>query len=505
MTAPGRDSCLAESAGSRAAGRGARYNLGMDRGRAARWAWAGLALLALVPACGGGRTARGESASSSSSAVAGPTTPGAAPSTAEWTTYGGGPARTSADTTEPPLFGSPVEAWTSPALDGAVYGQPLVFGGQVLVATERDTVYALSARTGEVSWSLHLAEPAAAGALPCGDIAPTVGVTSTMVVDPATGTLFVSAETSGGGGVGHELDAVDLATHAVRFRVPLDRPGWSAPAQLQRAALALDGGLVLVAFGGNYGDCGKYHGWVMGVPTSGRGPVVTYQVPTANEGAIWAPPGPAVGSSGDVFVATGNGSAGPGEAFDHGNSVIELSPRLVEQQFFAPTTWARDSSSDADLGSTSPVLLGDGGLFQVGKQGTGFTVHTAALGGIGGQVASIPLCDSRGSTAFAALDLYVVCPDSGRIVEVAVDRNDGLHLGWSWTSPTGGASSPTVARGAVWTVDPGASMLYGVDPATGATRFSLPLHTGTPAHFAAPSAGEGLVVVAGSRSVEAFR
>ncbi len=35
-------------------------------------------------------------------------------------------------------------AWTSPALDGQLYGEPLVSGGHVIVATENDTVYALS-------------------------------------------------------------------------------------------------------------------------------------------------------------------------------------------------------------------------------------------------------------------------------------------------------------------------------------------------------------------------
>lgn len=479
----------------------------MDR-RGPRWgARAGLALLALLPACGAGPAARsGRTATPAPSAPSAPGGPATtSPPSAEWTTYGGGPARTSADTTEPPLPGTPAEAWTSPALDGAVYGQPLVFGGQVLVATERDIVYSLSARTGAVSWSLHLADPVPAGALPCGDIGPTVGVTSTMVVDPASGTLFVSAETWSGGHVGHELDAVDLATHAVRFRVALDQPGWSAPAQLQRAGLALDGGLVLVAFGGNYGDCGRYHGWLLGVPVSGRGPLVAYEVPAADGAAIWAPPGPTVDASGDVFVATGNGRAGTGGAFDHGNAVIELSPQLAERQFFAPADWARDDSTDADLGSTSPVLLGDGRLFQVGKQATGYVLDAGALGGIGGQHASMQLCDSRGATAFAALELDVVCPDSGRIIELAVDRTGALQRGWTWTSPTGGASSPTVARGVVWTVDPGALVLYGIDPALGTTRFRLPLGTGTPAHFAAPSAGEGLVVVAGSRAVEAFR
>jgi outer membrane protein assembly factor BamB len=40
--------------------------------------------------------------------------------------------------------------WTSPALDGQIYGEPLVYGDRVYVATENDTVYALSAATGAV-------------------------------------------------------------------------------------------------------------------------------------------------------------------------------------------------------------------------------------------------------------------------------------------------------------------------------------------------------------------
>src|SRR5581483_2919492 len=156
-----------------------------------------------------------------------------------------------------------------------------------------------------------------------------------------------------------DLVAVDLARHAEAWRRDLDQPGWDAAAQLQRAGLALDGDEVLVGFGGNYGACGRYTGWLLGVPVTGSGPLAAYRVPAAREGAIWAPPGPAVDAAGDVFVATGNGSAGPGQAFDHGNAVVELSPALVERQVFAPATWAADNSADADLGSTSPVLLAD--------------------------------------------------------------------------------------------------------------------------------------------------
>ena len=50
-------------------------------------------------------------------------------------------------------------AWTSPALDGELYGEPLVFDGRVYVATEHDTVYSLSAATGAVVWSNHVANP----------------------------------------------------------------------------------------------------------------------------------------------------------------------------------------------------------------------------------------------------------------------------------------------------------------------------------------------------------
>ena len=70
-------------------------------------------------------------------------------------------------------------AWTSTGLDGQLYGEPLVSGGRVYVATENDTVYALSATTGAVLWSTHLGTPVPSGSLPCGDISPTVGITGT--------------------------------------------------------------------------------------------------------------------------------------------------------------------------------------------------------------------------------------------------------------------------------------------------------------------------------------
>lgn len=464
-----------------------------------------LALLAVATGCGGPSMAQRATTTAPTTSTTTPvTSTTAAPGAAAWTTYGGSTARTSADTTEGAMNSAPAAAWTSPHLDGAVYGEPLIFGGEVLVATEGDTVYGLSASSGAVDWSDHLGTAVPQAALPCGDISPTVGVTSTMTIDPGSGLLFVSAALWNDSTVSHELIAIDLATHGVRWRRGLDQPGWSAPAQLQRAGLALDNGSVLVAFGGNYGDCGRYHGWVIGAPESGSGALSVYRVPTASEGAIWAPAGPAVDAAGDVFVATGNGSAGPGQPFDHGDAVIELSPTLSEKQYWAPSDWAQLNVEDLDLGSTTPVLLQNGALFVVGKGGTGYLLHTASLGGVGGAAASVALCNSRGATASGASELYVVCSDSGTVDQVQVSSG-ALHRGWTWTAPGGGASSPTLARGELWVVGRGDSTLYGVDPSTGATRWSVPLDTGTPPTFAGVSAGDGLLVVGGSRAVEAFR
>ena len=91
-----------------------------------------------------------------------------------WTVYHDDPA---GNGVAPPVSAVDTTAavWNSPALDGQIYGEPLVYAGRVYVATEDDTVYALSATTGAVAWSAHLGQPVPAHSLPCGDITPNVG------------------------------------------------------------------------------------------------------------------------------------------------------------------------------------------------------------------------------------------------------------------------------------------------------------------------------------------
>src|SRR5689334_8164393 len=75
----------------------------------------------------------------------------------DWPTYHRDNARTGF-APGVPAVGTLATAWRA-ALDGAVYGQPLVIGDTVFAATEHDTVYALATDTGTVKWSAHLGEP----------------------------------------------------------------------------------------------------------------------------------------------------------------------------------------------------------------------------------------------------------------------------------------------------------------------------------------------------------
>ena len=162
-------------------------------------------------------------------------------------------------------------AWTSPTLDGQLYGEPLEATGRVFVATEADTVYALAADSGAVLWSTTIGTPVPSGDLPCGNISPTVGITSTPVVDPALGEIFVVGDELVDGAP-HQLLGLEIYTGAVLLRQVVDPPGAYTPAILQRASLTLDQGRVVFGYGGNDGDCTNYHGWVVSVPESGGTP-----------------------------------------------------------------------------------------------------------------------------------------------------------------------------------------------------------------------------------------
>lgn len=109
---------------------------------------------------------------------------------ADWPTFHGDNTRQGNDSSDPGLS-SPGIAWTSAQLDGQVYGQPVVAGNQVIVATENNTVYSLSPGDGTVQWSAHVGGAPRTSNFACGNVRP-LGITGTPVID--AGNIFVAAE-----------------------------------------------------------------------------------------------------------------------------------------------------------------------------------------------------------------------------------------------------------------------------------------------------------------------
>jgi outer membrane protein assembly factor BamB len=409
---------------------------------------------------------------------------------------------------------APALAWQSPALGAPIWGQPLVLGARAYVGTVGDDLYALNAATGAVVWKRHAGTPVPAGQLPCGDITPTVGIVSTPVIDTSRNEIFAVADTLEGGQVHHELVGYDLASGAELLRTLVDPPGAEPKALLQRSSLNLDGGRVVFGFGGNDGDCGTYRGTVVAAPEAGGAPSY-WQVPISatsqSGGGVWGPSGSAVDGEGHIIASTGNPNPRGERAtvYDYSDSLVELDPALNLIGHFKPPSWEADSNTDTDLGSAGPELLPGGVLFQAGKNGTGYLISEAGMGGGAEALYSHQVCGGAGSfggDAYAAGTIYVAC-SSG--VEALAYHPAPASFSELWRGPSDAAGPPIVSAGLVWVIathgsQPG-SKLYGLDPASGLPRYTETLPSPAIDHFASPSAAGGSLFVASGSSVTAYR
>jgi polyvinyl alcohol dehydrogenase (cytochrome) len=442
-------------------------------------------MMAAVAACASGTATTGTPGTPAQRTLGGDETssPGTYP-TAGWPEFNQNAARTGV-VAGLPAAGPLSLRWTA-RLDGAVYGQPLVVGDMVIAATENDTFYALSESTGRVLWHTHVGTPVPLSSLPCGDIDP-LGITGTPVYDEENGLVYAVAETTG---YYHVLFGLSLSDGAIRVERDIPAPDGHPRNDQQRPGLTIDAGRVYVAFGGLEGDCDQYIGSVVGVPLSGGGALVSWHTPTTREGAVWGTAGPVTGPDDDLWVSTGNGAAGPGQAYDGSDSVNRLSPSLQRLSFFAPAVWADDNANDRDLGSTQPVLAAGNSAFIMGKRGVGYLLDTMNLGSVGGQLAARSICDAFGAGAVDGDTVYEPCSGGGMAaitVSAAQRRIDVL-----WRGPSGAAGSPVVGGGAVWVTRYSDSdgTLYELDPASGAVKSQLSISEGLP-HFSSLSLAGG--------------
>src|SRR5437016_8713634 len=165
----------------------------------------------------------------------------------------------------------------SGVISGNVYAQPLYIEGgpsgpMIIAVTESNNVYALNATTGTVIWQRTDLGPPVTSGLPCGNINP-AGITGTPVVDLASRSLFFDALIDGATKK-HFIYSLNVDTGATNSGWPVDvnatasynSINFVSLAQEERGGLALVNGIVYIPYSGYLGDCGNYHGWVVGVP-----------------------------------------------------------------------------------------------------------------------------------------------------------------------------------------------------------------------------------------------
>jgi outer membrane protein assembly factor BamB len=295
---------------------------------------------------------------------------------------------------------------------GPVYAQPLYLAGNgtvpdlVIVGTTQNHIIAFNAGTGAKVWDQTLGMPVPRANLSslksgCGNV-DYLGINGTPIIDAATRTIYLSSEQLNGSNAVHMAYAIDANTGMTKAGWPVDvgakamsgATTFNALAQHQRGALALVGGRVLIPYGGHYGDCGNYHGWVVSISTADPAQVASFAT-RAIAGGVWAPGG--VASDGtSVFFTTGNTQAmtnsfTPPAMYGDGDTVFKLSPNLTQTgattEYYVPTNWSTLDQGDDDLGGMGPLLVDVAGstpsklVVQFGKDSKAYLINRDTMGG----------------------------------------------------------------------------------------------------------------------------
>jgi hypothetical protein len=344
--------------------------------------------------------------------------------------------------------------WNTPQIEGQVYAQPLMLpnltvttGGRtttqntLIVGTEMNMLYWVSADTGATLRSLDLDQFGLAGAtvtpVPSSDVGtgttntqvyPWIGILSTPAYDASTNMLYVVAykkEVIPGATMTHyvyDLEQINATTGALTQSTIADTGYdgstityfagtptvagngagsvngtlyFDARLEGQRPALTLvddtagNQGL-LVGFEG-HDDLGNYHGWEITLSTS------TLQVngvfcttPNGSQGGIWR--APIADNQGNIWIVDGNGdfdtqlgaSSMPANG-DFGDSVVRLQytpAGLQVADYFTPANQQHLNDNDLDLDAGGLVMLpNEADLIAVGKDGSVFVLNPYSLGG----------------------------------------------------------------------------------------------------------------------------
>ncbi len=326
-------------------------------------------------------------------------------------------------------------------VDGQTYAEPLwmpnvnISGSihnVVFVATEHDSVYAFDADSAALNpnplWHTSFINPPSVTTIPKNlvevglDLSPEIGITSTPVIDPVNGILYVEVRTWEQNASCPSVTNVNFVhkLHALSISTGLDLPGspvcitaqvpgkgydasggvvtFNTWRQNQRPALLLSNGTVYLGFGA-LEDIDYYHGWILGytynTSTGSFGPPLVFNdTPNGGKGGIWqAGGGLLADSSGNIYSATGNGTfdANKTGGADYGTAFLKLTPSgssLNLTDYFTPFNqdYANLEIINADLASAGPMLVPDQNssiphlAIACGKTGTIYLMNRDNLG-----------------------------------------------------------------------------------------------------------------------------
>jgi outer membrane protein assembly factor BamB len=389
-------------------------------------------------------------------------------------------------------------------ISGNVYAQPLYIesgpGGRptILVVTESNNVYALDAANGTALWQRNVGTPVALTNLPCGNIDP-LGITGTPVVDlPSRALLFDAMTTPDGGSTKkHLIFSLNIDTGAVNSGWPVDvnavvRFGetvFDSATQNQRGALAILDGILYVPYGGHYGDCGTYHGWLVGVLLNNPASVEAWAT-GAPGGGSWAVGG--VASDGtEPFIATGNTFGA--SSWAGGEAIIRFQPGPVFSyqfaDYWAPANWPALDDTDTDLDGSGPLIVDAARttppnlVVALGKDGNAYLLNRTNLGGISSplaqaQVSTNEIIQAAATYRTAQGTFVVFCANALQLCAFRITQTSPPGIVIAWAVNQGGQGSPFVTSSdgnndiVVWGIGCyGDQRLRGFDGNTGALIF----------------------------------
>ncbi len=422
---------------------------------------------------------------------------------------------------------------------GNMYASPVYVSdgvdhkGTFYVATESNNLYALDEATGTNAIPTKNAGfPAMSTGCGPSNIIP-LGISGTPAIDAATRLIVFDAATAttmGGKLSKHTIHAWSIDDFSEKWSFDVSTltdsvAGAFAPAtQNQRSAVLIAGGIAYVTFGGHYGDCDPYNGWVVGIPLNATMATVasmvkSYATPAARSG-MWAPGGPSSDGT-SVFMATGNSEVNAdrtGTLADWKGAFSIL--RFGAGPVFTPGSanfWhavSDDSGSDLDLGGSAPLVVDAPGstpskmLLQMGKDGYAYTVNRTNMGGEMSPVGSLKAVNGEiinvAAWAMTSTGPFVAMvgsggagganckKGSGSLAIVTLSATGQISEPWCANNQGNGSPSITSSDGTsdllVWTVGAEASnqlhawdlatgtqVVMGSDAMTGVRRFTTPI------------------------------